>query len=365
MEEPQAQGFSIAEKLPPEVELRQIGLSFTLPEGKNLTRTLTRELRTESETVVSLRVSPEKLELCCSPAILIDAQWPAQNMLLGGASVRFADAQIEVTVAPVDGLAEGILDFTATAQKEISALITAGLEGTAAMTPGYNPFTDRALLATLDAISANFERQPSNGVSDVTTTDLGKVCVEATIALRKAFSHAAEGAGLELPEGASLHVRVAGAGDVAQIARAVGAAECVRAANIVAITLSCEALSVISGGKPVAQLKRIRVDRGGAVTIEQLRLQGSLEDAAGVESLVRVLAEAAKLAGHGVPLEAGVQVAANTADPRAQVVPGLARNQIEAALTEGVQGLVREHATALPGLDLREIFGAPDKAAVA
>jgi hypothetical protein len=366
MEEAQAQGSSIAAKLPPEVELRQIGLSFTLPEGKNLTRTLTRELRTESKTVVSLRVSPERLELCCSPAILIDAQWPAQNMLLGGASVRFADGHIEVTLCAVDGLAEGIVDFTATARQEIRTLIAAGLEGTAVMNPGYDPFTDRALLATLEAISANFKRQPSSGVSDVSIADLGNVCVEATIALRKAFSHIAEGAaGLELPEGASLHVRVAGAGDVAQIARAVTAAECVRAANIMAITLSCEALSVVAGGNPVAQLKRIRVDRGGAVTIEQLRLQGSLEDAAGVESLVRVFAEAAKLAGHGVPVEGSVQVASTSADARAQIVPGLARNQIEEALTKGVQGLVREHATALPGLDLREILGAPDPTAVA
>jgi hypothetical protein len=357
MEDSQAQGSSIADKLPPEVELRQIGVSFKLPEGKNLTRTFTRELRTESQTVVSLRVSPERLELCCSPAILIDAQWPAQNMLLGGASVRFADAQIEVTLSAVDGLAEGIIDFTATAQKEITEFIAAGLEGTALMKPGYDPFADRALVATLDAISANFKRQPSSGVSDVSIADLEDVCVEATIALRKAFAHAAEGAGIELPCGAALQVRVAGAGDVAQIARAVSAAECVRAANIVAITLACDALTVVAGGKPVAQLKRIRVDRGGAVTIEQLRLQGSLEDAAGVESLVRVFAEAAKLTGHGVPAEASVPIAATSGDARAEIVPGLARNQIEAALTEGVQGLVREHATALPGLDLREILG--------
>ena len=48
-----SEGKTIAEEVPESVELREIGLSFALPMGKSISRTLTRELRTQLQTLAS------------------------------------------------------------------------------------------------------------------------------------------------------------------------------------------------------------------------------------------------------------------------------------------------------------------------
>jgi hypothetical protein len=351
-----AEGTSIAAKLPPEVELREIGLSFTLPMGKNLSRTWSRELKTELESRIRLRVSKERFELGCSPPILIDAQWPAMNIELGGATVRFSDAHIDVVLSSVSGVTEGLIDFSDDARKEIRALLEAGLAGTAMGAPGYDPMGDAAVLATLEAIAGNFQKQPSSGTSDVSIADLGSPTAEVSIALKIPFVHESDGAGLSLPEGSVLVVSVSGSGKVAKIFAAGSTAEGIRAAKLESIRISSDSLSIVHGGKPVASLDRVRIDRGGAVALERMRLFGSLEEAASIESLLRVVASATGLADAGVPLEQGIPVAATSPDAEAQIVPGLVRGKIEAALAEGVRKLVSEYRSAIPGLDLEEIL---------
>lgn len=353
-----AAGSSIGEKLPAEVELREIALSFKLPKGKNLSRTWTREMRTEVESAVTLRVSADRLSVRCAPPLLIDALWPAKNMVFSGATLQFAGAQLELLLVPVSGAAEGLVDFTAEAANQIIALLRAGLTGSAMAAAGYNPFIDAAVLETLSAIAAKFQRQPASGTTDVTTADLGDVSAEATISLRAAFAHAEDGSGVSLPAGAVLRVLVTGAGNLAQIASVEAPADRLRAANIQSVTITSEALSVVHNSSAVAELRRVRVDRGGRVTIERMALRGGAEQAADLESLVRVIASAVSLARRGVPEETGLLVAASSPGAEAQIVPGLTRGVIESALTKGVQKLLRENAAALPGINLLEFMNA-------
>jgi hypothetical protein len=100
----------------------------------------------------------------------------------------------------------------------------------------------------------------------------------------------------------------------------------------------------------------VRIDRGGTVEAEKLRLKGSLEEAADMESLVRVLAGAVSFAGQGVPAETALRLAASSPNAKAELVPGLTRMKLESILTEGIQQLVRDNAGAIPGIDLQRIL---------
>jgi hypothetical protein len=357
MPEAPAAGSSINAELPAEVDLREIALSFKLPKGKNLSRTWSRELRTEVESTLALRVSADRLSLQCAPPLLIDALWPAKNMVLSGATLQFANAKIDILVAPVSGVGEGLVDFTSKAQEELLGMLRAGLGTSAMATAGYNPFTDTALIATLSSIADNFQRQPASGTSDVSTADLGEVAVEATIALRTAFTHSEGGSGLAVPEGGVLRVRVAGAGNLAQIASASTTADRLRAANIQSVTLQSDALSVLLDGSALADLRRVRVDRGGRVSIERIALHGGAEQAADLESLIRVIASAVSLAQRGIAPETALLASASSPGAEAEIIPGLTRGAIENALTKGVQTLIRDNRAALPGIDLGELLG--------
>ncbi|TKD06440.1 hypothetical protein E8A74_19680 [Polyangium fumosum] len=343
-------------QLPPGVELRDIGLSFTLPRGKNLSRTWTRALRTELASRVRLRIAQDRLTLRCDPPIVVDALWPAKNMLFGGADVHFSDARVEAWVSSIDGPGEGLLDFTGEAKKQIVEIFAAGLRGTKMAVPGYDPMQDETALATLEAIADNFRSAPSSGKSDVSIADLGDPAVEATLVLRAPFVHEQNGTGLSASAGGAIHVQIKGSGNVATIAAGASNAERVRAANLQSITITSEALSVVQSGSPLVELGCIRIDRGGAVTLSQLRLRGTLEEVAGLESLVRVVAGVVRFAGGEVALDAGLALAVQDPASEATLVPGLVRGKIEEVLAEGVRRLVHEHAEAIPGLDLRDVL---------
>ncbi len=356
MGDPTTKGPALLGQLPGDVEVREIGLSFTLPRGKNLSRTWSRELRTQLESRVGLRIAPDRLMLRCDPPIVIDALWPAKNMLFGGADVRFEDARIEAWISAVDGPGEGLVDFTEKAKAEIVALIAAGLAGTKMARPGYDLLADEAALATLEAIADNFRKAPSSGSSDVSIGDFDDPAAEATFVLRVPFVHEQNGTGISVPAGGALHVRIAGTGNLACIAASGSTAARVRAANLQSITITSDVLTILHGGSPVVELCCIRIDRGGAVTLSRMRLRGSLEEVSGLESLVRVVAGAVRFAGREVPLDAGIPLAAAAPESQAEIVPGLVRAKIEAALADGVRRLVHEHAEAVPGLDLRDVL---------
>jgi hypothetical protein len=356
MTNPKRDGVSIDERVPAEVELRAIGLSFSLPAGKNLSRTWQRELRTESESRIRVAVLRERLEVSFSPPILIDAQWPAMNMQLGGVNLDFSTSRTTASVGSIHGATEGLVDFSADANKEVCALIHAGIEGTAMARPGYNPMTDPNIVSTLEAIADNFRRQPSSSPSEVEYHDFGDPRIDMTLVTTAGFTYQEENAGLSVHEGTEIDISITGRGNLATIMKSQSTADKVTAAKVESVTMTSQGILVVVDEKPVAYLDRMRIDRGGAVTVERMRLEGAVGNAAGMEGVIRVVASALGLASAGRTMDAAITLAANSSETQATIIPGLAKGQIEATLTEGVRQLVHVNRFAIPEVDLEGVF---------
>jgi len=356
MTNPKHDGVSIDDRVPADVELCAIGLSFSLAAGKNLSRTWQRELRTESESRIRIGVTRERLEVGFSPPLLIDAQWPAMNMQLGGVHFDFSTSRATATLGSIRGPTEGLVDFSEDAKKEVCALITSGIADTAMQRSGYDPMTDPNIVSTLEAIAANFQKRPSSGSSGVDYGDFADPRIDVKMSTTAAFEHVEESAGLSVPKGTVVDVSMTGRGNLATILARRSTAEKVTAARMESVTIASDGISVIVKDKPVACLDRIRIDRGGTVTLEQMRLEGVVGEAAGIESLFRVVASAMQLGACGADLGAGITLAAHSPDALATIVPDIVRGKIEATLTEGVKQLVHTHRFAIPEVDLQEIF---------
>jgi hypothetical protein len=353
MTNPVCDGVSIDDRVPTEVELGAIGLSFTLGAGKNLSRNWQRELRTESESRIRASVSREKLEIGFNPPLLIDAQWPAMNMQIGGVTLDFATSRTMVSIGSIHGVTEGLIDFSEDAKKEIGALITSGIAGTAMAQPGYNPMKDPCIISTLELIADNFRRQPSSGPGEVKTSDFGDPRIDVRLTTTGDQTFVEEGAGLSVPKGTVIEVSITGRGNLATIMASETTADKVTAAKIESLTITSNGIAVVVKEKSVAFLDRMRIDRGGAVTLESMRLEGVLGEAAGLESLIRVIAAALDLKSSGGRTDEHSTIVANSL---AKIVPGIVREKIEATLTSSVRQLVHANRSAIPEVDLGEIL---------
>lgn len=346
----------IADQVPEGVDLQALRLGFTLPRGKVLQGNWQSEVRTSTDSRVTLEVTPTQLRVWCSPGIHIDALWPVQNMTLGGATYDFRTASTSVNARLVRGLGEGFIDATATARQSVTDLITGGLRGTAAARPGYNPMTDPNIMATLNAIASNFTSLPTavGGGASVTPNDMMRASAGATLALRDGFRREQGGAGVVAAPGGVFDVDVASDGSLGAIARGGDLAGGARAAQLRSVTISTDALQVTKDGAPVIQLKRVRVDRGGHVTVEDLELLGSARRASDIESALRLLGGMVYYGGRGAPPQLAANLAARNA--QAEIVPGLTRQKVEEGLTAAVHKLLTDNANAVPGLNLAEVF---------
>jgi len=357
MTNPKRDEVSMDDRLPAEVELRGIGLSFTLAAGKNLSRTWDRELRTESESRFRSAVTREALEINFSPPILIDAQWPAMNMQLGGIKREFATGETQVFLGSIHGVAEGLIDFSEKAKTEIGALIVAGVTGTAMERRGYNPMQDPRIVATLETLADHFRRQPKQGVSEIEFRDFGSPQIEVNLAMKKEFRHIEKSAGLLVRQGTTIDMIIAGRGNLANMIASRTVAERAAATNVDSVTISSNGLLVVVNDKPVAYLDRLRIDRGGAVTLEKMRLEGAVGQAEGMESVVRMVASAMKWVSGGTPVDASLTMGTNSRDILASFVPDAVREQIEKTLTQGVKQILVANRNVVPELDLVEIMG--------
>lgn len=356
MTNPRRDGASMVDRMPAEVTLQAIGLSFSLPAGKNLSQTWQRELRTQMESRLSVRVSRERLEMSFNPAILIDAQWPAMNMELGGASIEFSTAKISATLGSIYGVTEGLVDLSQTAKKEVCALIATGIAGTSMARPGYDPLTDRKIISTLEAIADNFRRLPSSGQTDVTTGDFGNPRINMTLAMAKKFEHLEDGAGLSIPEGTVIDIGILGQGNLASIAATRNLQDQAMAAKVNAVTMSSKGILVVVKDKPIAYLDQLRIARGGPVKLEKMRLAGIAGEVEGMESLFRVIGIAIATTQSGASIDSAIAIAARSPAAEAHVIPDLVRGKIEATLTRGVQQIIRAHKQTIPEMDLEEVF---------
>lgn len=348
--------IAMDERLPGEVELQSIGLSFALGAGKNLSRTWQRELRTESESRFRAAVTRSSLEMTFSPPILIDAQWPAMNMQLGGITRDFTTGQTKVFLGAIHGVAEGLIDFSDDAKKEIQNLIVDGINGTSMAVVGYNPMLDRHIVSTLESVTEHFRTQPKQGTSEVQYSDFGRVRIDMNLVMKADFRHTENGAGLEVRRGTTIDVTLEGRGNMATLMVTRTNAERAAAAQIDTVTISSKGILVVVQGKPVAYLDRLRVERGGVVVVEQLRLEGVLGEAAGMESVIRRVASAMQWVSGGASIDSAMTMATQSAHTLPKIVPEAVRIQIEKTMTEAVRQMLRTHRNVIPEVDLEEAF---------
>jgi hypothetical protein len=113
---------------------------------------------------------------------------------------------------------------------------------------------------------------------------------------------------------------------------------------------------VIVNEKPIAYLDRMRISRGGAVTLEKLRLEGAAGEAAGIETLIRAVAAAIYSSAGGANLDDGMTMAMNSPEAVAKVIPDIVRGQIEKTLTDGVKQILRANRSAIPEVDIEDVF---------
>ena len=354
-----APGASVDAQMPSQVSLQNLSVSFTLPAGKTLAGAWTHEVRTSAPTQVTLSVSREGVALHANPGIFIDAQWPAQNMRVGGAGRNFAQGRTYADVYLQRGLGEGFVDLTGRASAELTGLIDRGLAGTRMAERGYDPFRDDQVLATLGAIKSNFESLPDagGGGAGVAPAELTRPTLSATLKMNEAFEQASGGAGVRIPAGGAFSAEVVGQGNLGALLAARTPGQAASAVPISAIHLTSQAIELTKGGEPVARLDALQVARGGQVSLTRFTLLGSGRTAAGVETLIRLLAGVVQASQYGVSPEVGVQVAAQNGGLEPRFVEGLSRQMIEEGLTTAVRSLVTSNRGAIPGLDLAAALG--------
>ena len=140
-----------------------------------------RDIQTRDATTVRISVTAGALRISASPSIYIDASYPANNMLLYGASYDFASGGVSVDVS-IDQDGWGFLNYMPETRAAITALIQHGVAGTPAATHGYNPMTDPNLMHTLQALAAPFTSLPAapGAAAGVGTAELASVSAGGT-----------------------------------------------------------------------------------------------------------------------------------------------------------------------------------------
>jgi len=202
----------------------------------------------------------------------------------------------------------------------------------------------------------HFRQQPKQGTSDVEYSDFGRLQIDVHLAMKSDFRHVEKNAGLVVRQGTTIDVTIAGRGNMATLIATKTNAERADAAQVESVTIASDGLSVIVNDKSIAYLDRIRIDRGGAVAIEKLRLEGVVGQAEGMESLLRMATVALQWAASGASLEAGITMAANSREALPTLVPDVVRTQIEKTLTEGTKKLLQANRAVIPEVDLEKVF---------
>jgi len=90
--------------------------------------------------------------------------------------------------------------------------------------------------------------------------------------------------------------------------------------------------------------------------VEQLRLEGVLGEAAGMESVIRRVASAMQWVSGGASIDSAMTMATQSAHTLPKIVPEAVRIQIEKTMTEAVRQMLRTHRNVIPEVDLEEAF---------
>jgi hypothetical protein len=345
----------LADHLPDSIDVRSASASFTLPDGLELSSNTDRTLRTLGATTATLTVTPTGVSITLSPAVEIDALFPARNMLLSEVSYSFATRATSVALQD-SGM--GVADYRPEARATITELVRTALRGTRAGEAGYDPLHDPDLVGTAQAIATNFQHMP---VEPGTTSDASLASMEdlggsLTVAARSQIDVPAGGAMVRVEAGQPITVRVHGGGSAADVARGDSPQAMADAASFQSLTVTSSGIVILSGGEPAVRVQEIEVNRGGAVHVTRVELMGSARSAADAEALFRLLLGAAEIASVGVDDRAAVGLAVARGDARAELVPGITRAMLEQGISQALQQALADHPV-VGGVDLRQALG--------
>lgn len=350
-----AQLGQIERELPEGVELKSVRGSVTIPAKRRLMGDWKATIETEHATQLGAEVNERGISVWLNPSLLVNATWPMRDCEIRRAGVHFTEGKPYADVA--DGGGWGVIPSSSVVRNTIVENLEKAIAGTPLAEPGYVFTRDTDLQGTLDSVLRNvgsmFGEGGGGGEAGLSARDLGQVSAGGTIAMREGASFMQNGAGIEVAPGAELSVSVQGGGNVQSIMDGGSVAGAVKAANLQSITVSASGLTVKSGGKPVAQISRMTIHKGGQVSIERMELLGSAATARSAEQGLSLLLGLLALAARdGDALNGAMR---NAQDPA--VVDGLARSQMEKEFTDAIRSMVLEYRGAVPGLDLAEVLG--------
>jgi len=347
----------VERQLPPQVDLKSVSASFTIPGKRKLGGNWMYAAKTRDTTQVWIEVSTTGIRLSLSPGLYLDVDWPARDAELQSAGIDFASGKPFAHVA--DGGGIGMIPLKGTIADKVTHMISEATQGTK-LGAHYDPTHDPDLKGTLDRVMAGFqklfhsdEQAGPAQKAPVNPEEMKHVSAGATVALRGGAKFLKDGTGIELAAGAPLSISVDGAGDVGQLAQSHDAQSAADALSVQAVHLSTEGLTVIAKGKPVARISSMTLARGGKVSIDSMTPLGKLADAEAAESGISLLfALIAARSGDGDAAGAAYQNA-----QRPAVVDGVSRAMIEQTFNETVRKMILENRTAVPGLDLARALG--------
>lgn len=330
----------VQDQLPSQLSLEEAGLSFQLP-GDTLLTGDWNQLTTTSATGVWLNVKQDALTVSFSPPLLLDAQWPLSNVEWSGFTYSFKQGRLTWVGLQNTQIA---IPIAGSVRDHIAKFVDRLVRGTSLGRPGYDPMADPDVSTTLRKVQANLAAQQGGGKpSDLKARDVTDVAMSATVRTKEDITAGSGKGSLAIPKGATLSVNVGVSGNGATLPK--GGVPDVRY-----VDLSSSDLVISKDGEPVARIRSLRVERGGAVDVHDFEPLGKLATMGGAESLVRLLGVFAALQGGDPRLAGGGDIA-----PRGTMAFG--EKELEKSLTSAVRDLVDKHHDAVPGVDLRGVLG--------
>ncbi len=337
---------TLTDQVPQGVTPKSASLSISLPGGKVLaadTEGMIEDwnLATSGTTTVTLQVTPTGINISMSPALAIDAQWPVENMEVSGLFYDFTSGTVTVSAA---NTGNGLSSRLPQAKISFETTFRNAIKGTRVAAPGYDPMTDPNVTETLEQIATNWQSTPSSGGS-VGAGDITKVTASVSVDLKDI--HAGTPAG-------SIHAN----GNVTISAEFAGSMKDIAedgSRKIAGVTISGDSIIAEQKGSPVAKIKSLRIEPGGIVNVTSFEAMGPASTLQGVESLGKLFLLLGALSS-GRPED---RLAVGNREPHLEPdeTHRYIEGQIEQALTQAVQQLIRDNCYSISGVNLGSIFG--------
>lgn len=286
---------------------------------------------TERSTTLRLTLSQALFRVTFDPNLVINLPPPLGDMGLHSIERDLRTGDITPQAWYLAGLAVrvGLGDAIEQARAWMRSLISS----TSLAIAPYDPSADPDLVLSLKQILANLQGGDGAGGA----RDIG---ITAKLVVRDELSADVGGGGFRIPAGATIALEASLPGTTAEIQASP---------KLARLVVDCSSVVLRKDGADQADVRRFEIRPGGDVSIEHVSALGTPGKAAGIESLVRLVAAVGTQGARGL----------DPARIAPTVVEGLVKREIEATLRPALLQWVNENAAVLPGIDLRSVLGLP------